>query len=138
MTALVHSLVDEYAPLFENRRLTATSRTACASAGTKPCCAARSAACSRTRPSIRPKAGASRSRCGSGRPLLTVENDCDPIPEDELPRLFEMFYRGDKARNRAGGHGLGLAITQKILALHGLTCRAENTKSGVRFYVTSR
>ena len=48
--------------------------------------------------------------------LLTVENDCEPIPEDELPRLFEMFYRGDKARDRAGGHGLGLAILQKILA----------------------
>ncbi len=45
--------------------------------------------------------------------LLTVENDCEPIPETELPRLFEMFYRGDKARDRAGGHGLGLAILQK-------------------------
>ena len=47
--------------------------------------------------------------------LLTVENDCEPIPETELPRLFEMFYRGDKARDRAGGHGLGLAILQKSL-----------------------
>ena len=74
----------------------------------------------------------------SGGTLFSVENDGDPIPEEELPRLFEMFYRGDKARSRAGGHGLGLAITQKILTLHGLTCHAENTKTGVRFYVTSR
>ena len=70
--------------------------------------------------------------------LLTVENDCEPIPEDELPRLFEMFYRGDKARGRAGGHGLGLAILQKILALHGLTCKAENIKGGVRFIVCNK
>ena len=35
--------------------------------------------------------------------LLTVENDCEPIPEDELPRLFEMFYRGDRpVTERAG------------------------------------
>lgn len=70
--------------------------------------------------------------------LLTVENDCEPIPETELPRLFEMFYRGDKARDRAGGHGLGLAILQKILALHGLTCKAENIKGGVRFIVCNK
>ena len=59
--------------------------------------------------------------------LLTVENDCEPIPEEELSRLFEMFYRGDKARSRAGGHGLGLAITRKILALHpdGPSCQRD-------------
>ena len=49
-----------------------------------------------------------------------------------------MFYRGDKARDRAGGHGLGLAILQKILALHYLKCTAENTKTGVRFTVCSK
>ena len=49
-----------------------------------------------------------------------------------------MFYRGDKARDRAGGHGLGLAILQKILALHGLTCKAENIKGGVRFTVCNK
>ncbi|MDY5958112.1 MAG: hypothetical protein SPJ24_01550 [Agathobaculum butyriciproducens] len=52
--------------------------------------------------------------------------------------MFEMFYRGDKARDRAGGHGLGLAILQKILALHGLTCKAENIKGGVRFIVCNK
>lgn len=65
-------------------------------------------------------------------PVLTVENDGDPIAPEDLPRIFEMFYRGDKARDRSGS-GLGLAITQRIFALHHLSCRAENTDRGVRF-----
>ena len=65
-------------------------------------------------------------------PVLTVENDADPIPEEELPRLFELFYRGDKARDRSGS-GLGLAIAQRIFSLHHLSCTAENIPDGVRF-----
>ena len=75
-------------------------------------------------------------RQGGG--IFEVANDCEPIPEEELSRLFEMFYRGDKARSRAGGHGLGLTITRKILALHHLSCRAESTKTGVRFTVSAQ
>lgn len=65
-------------------------------------------------------------------PVLIVENDADPIPEDELPRLFEMFYRGDKARDRSGS-GMGLAIAQRIFSLHHLSCKAENIDGGVQF-----
>lgn len=68
-------------------------------------------------------------------PVLTVENDADPIPEEELPRLFEMFYRGDKARDRSGS-GMGLAIAQKIFTLHHLRCQGENFHGGVRFILT--
>lgn len=67
-------------------------------------------------------------------PLLTVENQGDPIPPEDLPRIFEMFFRGDKARDRSGS-GLGLAITRRIFALHHMTCRAENVPGGVRFTV---
>ncbi|MCR8643142.1 HAMP domain-containing histidine kinase [Paenibacillus sp. N1-5-1-14] len=41
------------------------------------------------------------------------------IPEESIPRLFDRFYRADKARNRkSGGVGLGLAIAEKIVTIH--------------------
>nr|WP_297177526.1 HAMP domain-containing sensor histidine kinase [uncultured Agathobaculum sp.] len=136
LSALVHSLVDEYAPLFEKRRLTAEIADGVRIRGDETLLRRAFGCLIENAAKYAPENGrvAVTLRRGGG-PLFSVENDCDPIPENELPRLFEMFYRGDKARNRAGGHGLGLAITQKILALHGLTCRAENTKTGVRFSV---
>lgn len=68
-------------------------------------------------------------------PVFTVENDTSPIPEEELPRLFEMFYRGDKARDRSGS-GMGLAIAQRIFSLHHMICKAENIDGGVRFILS--
>ena len=50
--------------------------------------------------------------------LMSVHNSGDPIPEEELPHLFERFYRVDRARS-AGGYGLGLSIAQSIVKAHG-------------------
>lgn len=139
LAALIHSLVDEYAPLFEHRRLTTTLADGVRIRGDETLLRRAFGCLLENAAKYSPEGGrvTVTLRLGGG-PLLSVENDCEPIPESELPRLFEMFYRGDKARNRAGGHGLGLAITQKILALHGLVCHAENTETGVRFVVTTQ
>lgn len=59
--------------------------------------------------------------------LLKIWNDGPPIPLDQQPRLFERFYRIDKARSREqGGTGLGLAIVKHILQKHGGTVWVES------------
>ena len=50
--------------------------------------------------------------------LLCVENNGPPIPPEELPHIFERFYRGDKARAQNGSFGLGLAIAYAIAQRH--------------------
>lgn len=57
----------------------------------------------------------------AGRIHIEVHNDGDTIPASELPRLFDRFYRSDKARRHlaAEGAGLGLAITRAIALAHG-------------------
>ena len=59
---------------------------------------------------------------------ITVVEDTGPgiLPED-LPHVFKRFYRADASRERAtGGHGLGLAIVQQLVALHGGEVQVES------------
>ncbi len=65
---------------------------------------------------------------------FSIENTGAHIPEAELPRLFEAFYRVDPSRSRrTGGSGLGLYIVKTILERHGASFRMENTVDGVKF-----
>ncbi|QEN08621.1 HAMP domain-containing histidine kinase [Oceanispirochaeta crateris] len=60
------------------------------------------------------------------------------ISEQDLPHIFERFYRGDKSRDRRSpGTGLGLAIVKEIITLHGGKVRAESPPgSGALFHIT--
>lgn len=67
---------------------------------------------------------------------LSVYNDGSAVPAEDLPHLFEPFYRGDKSRGRdSGGTGLGLAIVRAAVLAHGGECSAENREGGVCFRI---
>lgn len=64
--------------------------------------------------------------------ILTIENTGAHIPDEDIPKLFEAFYRVDHSRNRrTGGTGLGLYIVKTILDLHDADIKIENTEQGV-------
>lgn len=66
---------------------------------------------------------------------VSIENKGAHIPESQLDKVWDRFYRGDTSRQRAqGGTGLGLAISKNILELHGVPYGAVNTDDGVLFY----
>ena len=64
--------------------------------------------------------------------VLRVANDCVPFTEEELEKVWETFYRREKARDRKGTE-LGLPITRQIIQLHGGSCYGKNTETGVEF-----
>lgn len=79
----------------------------------------------------------------NGTALLSVNNLGDPIPEQDIPHVFDRFYRSDKARAReTGGFGLGLAIARGIVEGHGgkigvTSSEAAGTTFSVRLPATS-
>lgn len=70
--------------------------------------------------------------------VITVKDNGCGIDDNDIPYIFERFYRTDKSRNRStGGAGIGLTITRAIVQLHGGTIHVESKKGvGSLFKVT--
>lgn len=69
--------------------------------------------------------------------LFIATNQGEPIPEEDLPHVFDRFWRSDKARARStGGYGLGLAIAKGIAESHGgkIWATSDDVR-GTSFYV---
>jgi signal transduction histidine kinase len=67
---------------------------------------------------------------------ITVSDECGGIPEDALPRVFDVGYRGDNARGAEdGGAGLGLAITRGIVHAHLGSVSVINAGNGCCFRI---
>ena len=72
-----------------------------------------------------------------GNAVISICNEGLEIPEQELARIFQKFYRLDAARStRTGGAGLGLAIAKEIVEAHGGTIRAESNGQKTSFVIT--
>ncbi len=67
---------------------------------------------------------------------LTVSNPGEPIPAEQLNRLFERFYRADASRGEKSGFGLGLSIAAVVAQEHKGTLKAESGREGTRFVFT--
>lgn len=71
-----------------------------------------------------------------GQVQVDIVNQGSPIPQTQLDRIFEKFYRLDSARSsQSGGAGLGLAIAKEITEAHGGSITAQSNGEEIRFTV---
>ncbi len=78
------------------------------------------------------------ARVDGDRVLLTVADYGPGVPDADLERVFERFYRVDKSRTTdPGGTGLGLSIVRHLVELHGGRIRANNRKEGGAVFTIS-
>ncbi|MBQ9065793.1 MAG: HAMP domain-containing protein [Blautia sp.] len=72
-----------------------------------------------------------------GKARVSVFNTGNPIPEDDLPNLWQKFYKVDKARTREyGGSGIGLSIVKAIMEAMNQQYGVKNHEDGVEFWFT--
>ncbi len=66
---------------------------------------------------------------------ISIFNEGNPIPDDQLLHVWDRFYRVDPSRSKeSGGSGLGLSIVREILVQHDVAFGIENRPKGVLFY----
>lgn len=84
-----------------------------------------------------PTDGTVEIRCGleDGQACVMVSDACGGIPDEDLPRVFDVAFRGEQARSPGGGAGLGLAIARGIVEAHSGEIGVSNTGPGCRFVI---
>ena len=83
-----------------------------------------------------------RAEAADGFAVVSVQDGCGGIPDDDLPRVFETAFRGGRARSPGAGvpgvesgGGLGLAIARGLVEAHGGQISVRNSPPGCRFEV---
>lgn len=78
-------------------------------------------------------------RTNSSYVYLSTRNTGEPIPEEDIPHLFDRFYRSDKARTSGSGYGLGLSICKNLAQLHNADINVTSDRTnGTVFTVKFR
>ena len=68
---------------------------------------------------------------------LVVSNEVDRMPEGDLDRLFERFYRDDSSRSsQTGGSGVGLSVVRSVAEAHGGSAKASSQGDRILFTIT--
>ena len=69
------------------------------------------------------------------RAHIQVRNTGAPIPEGDIERIWDKFYKVDKARTREyGGSGIGLSIVKAVMEAHNCSYGVKNEEDGVSFF----
>jgi len=78
------------------------------------------------------------NHCNNGNIELMLKDNGVGIPEDELPNIFEVLFRGQKAKSqKEHGAGLGLSIVKEVIQIHHGKIRAKSKKNeGTSFFIT--
>ncbi len=77
------------------------------------------------------------SKENKGEIKIDIKDEGPGIPEEDIPYIFDPFYRVDPARNRkTGGYGVGLAIVRRVINNHNGKVTARNLKKGLCITVT--
>jgi signal transduction histidine kinase len=73
----------------------------------------------------------------SGKIEISVKDNGVGIPPEELPHIFEGFYRGATGQAAATGYGIGLAVSKHIIDAHdGTICALSEPGAGTEFLIT--